>query len=116
MESSPLIFRYGFDPYKANRQNRKVLKKELDQTKRLRALINTFADAIQLPNVDYEEVFDMYNAEWKRECSRLNNHQFKAFYANKEHFSDLFGFEKGRVKTYKEGISIIKNLTKLVWK
>lgn len=115
MESSPLIFRYGFDPYKANRSNRKVLQKELDQTKRLRALINTFADVIQLPEVDYEEVFDMYNSEWRRECSRLNNSKFKAFYANKDHFSDLFGFDRVKVKSYKEGVSIIKKITKLVW-
>ena len=115
--SQPLYFTLGFDPYKANRVNRKIVQKELEYTLVLRGLLGTFPKAIDIPEADFEEIFDAYNSKWKKECHHINNiKKPKAFIANVDHFSNIFGYDKEKVNQYKNGISIIKHIQKLVWK
>lgn len=101
------------DPEKINRETRRKLEKEIAKLKPLLNIDSAFAQAASSTDVDYNLILGFYKAEYQKTAELLlARNRFECFDIIENFIELKYGVEK--VKTYNNGISITKEISKFV--
>ncbi len=104
-----------YSQYPKNRMARKAFEKEQKICNKLLAIDYAMTKAINDDVSDFEEAYNYYNSEYKKECHRINaSYNFRFFKINENHIEQAYGKKEEIVKPYKKGVSIIQRIINFV--
>lgn len=104
-----------YSQYPRNRVARKEFEKEQEKCKRLLAIDYAIMKALNDDETSFEEAYDYYNSEYKKECHRINyGYNFRFFTINENYIEEVYGKKTEMAKPYSKGVSIISGLIKFI--